>query len=561
MKLELGGPPRYAHQREALHRLIETRGVCALLMDPGTGKTAPTLDYLSALTLKSQQLVNGVPEVRVLIVSPKAATDNWPIQARRYLSPQINYWAEVLGGSIAQKGEALMSRGPRPYAPRTLSGRSKVQRAAQLRGLHSSRAELIYTRGAPEGALGPSEVVGDGRPRLILLSTNLDTFASRARRGSGTMADYLLAAVKAYQPDVLIIDEMHKLKGHGSNTSRLIGRVAAHVPRRIGLTGTVMPAGPMDVFGQWRFIDPYAFGTLDPRTRERKRAAYSAFESQFGVKGGFMGREVVSYRNLDQLQSIMAKSSIVVKKEDALDLPKMTDTEVFIQLDPHENRVYQDMKQNLAAQLGNASATVPNRLTQLLRLRQITAGHLPDDQGEVQTVGSSKVDAIHSLTHDTLAGEKRIVIFALFRHEIEALRARLAQKGTEVQVIDGTVPAHQRLAIRRRFGDLDAHPQRIVLIAQVQTISLSVNELVTASHAIFASLSQRRDDLVQARDRLNRIGQTLPCTFWYVLAKGTVDEVIYASHQRRTDLEAAILRHVLATTNDEPAIDVMSGLN
>jgi SNF2 family DNA or RNA helicase len=75
-------------------------------------------------------------------------------------------------------------------------------------------------------------------------------------------------------------------------------------------------------------------------------------------------------------------------------------------------------------------------------------------------------------------------------------------------------------------------------------MSLAVNELITASHAIFGSLSQQRDDLIQARDRLSRIGQTRPMTFWYAVAPGTVDEVILKSHRERTDLEDAMLKHI-----------------
>jgi SNF2 family DNA or RNA helicase len=83
------------------------------------------------------------------------------------------------------------------------------------------------------------------------------------------------------------------------------------------------------------------------------------------------------------------------------------------------------------------------------------------------------------------------------------------------------------------------------MVAQIKTMSLAVNELVTASHAIFATLSQQRDDIVQARDRLDRIGQTLPCTFWFALAPGTVDDVVYQSYLDRSNLEAAMLKHIL----------------
>lgn len=547
MKFVPKGPRRYAHQRRILRRIIETKGVCALLCEPGTGKTAPTLDYLSILALKSPTVVNGDREIRALVISPKAAVDNWVIQAEKYVHDGVNVWAEALGGSILQKAEAIRSRGPEYYRPRRIA---RKKDAAQLphRGLNADRAELIYARGAKGPARGPADL--KDKPRLILLSLNYDTFASRASRGSTTMADVLMEAVKRFKPDVIVCDEMHKLKGPGSNTSRLVSRVGNLSRRRIGLTGTVMPHSPMDVFAQWRFLQPTAFGAYDPRTGQRKRATFGEFQRRFGVMGGFMGREVVRYINLDEMQAIMADNSIVVKKEDALDLPQAVDVVIPVVLSSKEQRIYNEMKSDLAATLGDkqGQTSVPNRLTQMLRLRQITAGHLPNDDGEVQIIGDSKVSTIASIAHDTLEGEKRIVVFAVFRHEIEELRRVLSKPGTEVLVIDGTTPDSERLRLRKRFGDTANHPERIILVAQIKTISLSVNELVTASNAIFASLSQQRDDLIQARDRLNRIGQKRKMTFWFPLARGTVDEVIYKSHEDRTNLEAAVLKHVQGIT-------------
>lgn len=534
------GPKRYDHQRRILKRILDTKGVCALLCEPGTGKTAPTLDYCSILALKSATVVDGEREARVLVISPKAAVDNWVLQSQAYVHDDVNVWAEALGGSIAQKAETMRSRGPESYRMKRAARKGDILQN-HVRGLNSDRAELLYTSEGDE-LMGPSEL--KGKPRLVLLSLNYDTFASRQTRGSKTMADELMDAVKQFAPDVIVCDEMHKLKGHTSNTSRLISRIGGLSRRRLGLTGTVMPHSPMDVFAQWRFIQPTAFGDYEPREKKRRRATYGVFQRRFGVMGGFMNREVISYRNLDEMQAIMAENSIVVKKEDALDLPATVDTIVPVVLTKREQKAYDDMKADLVADLDTGTASSPNRLTQMLRLRQITAGHLPDDNGEVQEIGDSMVSTIKSIVHDTLEGERRIVIFGVFKHEIAAMRDALAKKGTEVLVIDGSTPQDERLAIRRRFGNLIEAPNRIVLVAQIKTISLAVNELVTASNAIFASLSQQRDDLIQGRDRLNRIGQERPMTFWFPLAKGTVDEVIYKSHQGRTDLEAAVLRHI-----------------
>lgn len=526
------GPERFAHQKIGLNRLIKQRGVGALLFDPGLGKTATTLDYLSVLALKKRE------PVKVLVMCPLVAVDTWVKQAELYVPDEIAYWAEALGGSMLEKAETMAARGGNRY------GKPLTK---HKRGAEGTRPEALFYRKAIE--LETRHMVPEDGPNLeqtpsiILLVVNFDTFSRRDTVGGKTMADVMLEAVKRFGPDVAVADELHKVKSASSNVSRLLSRISRVVPRRIGLTGTVMPSGPLDVFGQWRFLDPNAFGDrlADGTIRQ---ATFTGFKLRYAQLGGWMGKEVVGYQNLDEMQDVMKKIAVVARKEDALDLPPTTDVEVPVHLSPSEKKAYADMKKDLATDISRGVySTSQSMLTQMMRLRQITSGHLPDDQGNMHVIGKSKVNTIKSLVHDSLEGEKRIVIFCLFTQEIEMLREALKAKGTELMVISGKTSTEERMAMRKRFRS-DA-PERIVMVAQIKTMSLAVNELVTASHAIFGSMTQQRDEYIQARDRLNRLGQERPVTFWHVVAPGTVDEVVLKTHQDRTDLENAMLRHVM----------------
>lgn len=526
------GPDRFMHQKIGLNRLIKQKGVGALLFDPGLGKTATTIDYLSVLALKSSE------PVKVLVICPLVAVDTWVKQMRTYLPDEIEFWAEAVGGSLVERAELIAARGGHPMRP-LKNEPPRGSRGNTPQALYWNRSILTDARPERDPRDGPRL---EGRPSVTMLVINYDTFSRRDTVGSRTLADVMLEALKRFGPDVMVVDELHKIKSATSNVSRLLGRIAQHVPRRVGLTGTVMPTGPMDVFGQWRFIDAHAFGTTTADGK-RKPSTYGTFKWKFAQMGGWMGKEIVGYRNLDEMQTIMGEKAVVAHKEDALDLPPWTDVEIPVRLTAQESKAYADMKKDLATDLSmNVHATATSRLTSMMRLRQITSGHLPDDEKNLHVIGKSKVNTISSLVHDTLEGEKRIVIFALFTPEIEMLRSALEKKGTVVQVISGGTPYEERMAMRVRFGSDD--PARIVLVAQIKTMSLAVNELVTANHAIFGSMSQQRDDYVQARDRLNRIGQTRPVTFWHMVAPGTVDEVILRAHRDRSNLEKAMLAHI-----------------
>lgn len=438
-----------------LRRAIETRGKVALLFDPGLGKSATVIDYASLLALKLRE-----PEVRVLVVCPLVAVDTWVDQTQKFVSPLVNYWAEALGGSIIQRAEAMAARGGNPYT-KPIGGKKPVRalRGAGARTLHIQRsltwAASNQDRHTPMDILEGPEALGLKRPRVIIEVINLDTLSSRARVGSQTMADVLVDAVRRYNPHLLVCDESHRLKSPGGNASKLTARLAKFIPRRVLLTGTVMPSGPLDVYAQWRTLDPYAFGEQKPNGEVRP-ANFGTFKSRYAIMGGWMGKEVIGYKNLDFMQQIMAKNSAVARKEDALDLPPVTDVTIPVELSPKEKAAYADMKSDLRVQLSSGLyTTATSRLTMALRLRQITSGHLPDDNHQVRIIGQSKVATATSLINDTLLGEKRVVVFSFFKAELAMLAQALALKGTEIMAISGDTKDQERIRLRRRFGSDD----------------------------------------------------------------------------------------------------------
>lgn len=538
-----GGPTRYAHQNKGLRRLLHQKGIGMLLFDPGLGKTATVIDYASVLALKLPS-----QEARVLVVCPLCAVDTWGSQMERWTADGVHFYAEALNGSILEKCEALASRGgqpfPKPLTDKRGKGMGPRQRARWMRDkdtrhLNNHLALSINVSPGCDPAAGP-----DGVPkrRIVLCTLNLDALSRRDKVGSKTVADLMLEAVKRFNPDLVVVDESHLIKGTSSNASRLLARIGKQVPRRVALTGTAMPQSPLDIYAQMRFVDPNVFsidrnGATKPMNRQE-------FEHRYGVLGGWMGKQVVGYKHLDELKAKLRKVAVVAQKEDALDLPPTSDVTITVHLSPREQRAYAEAKSK-AMQVNldeQGTATIMSKLTQVLRLRQITSGHIMSDDNEVITLGTSKVDAAASLIHDTLAGEKRVVVFANFRHELMQLKEKLKAKGTKVLFVDGSVSHSERMAIRKLFGSNSK--ERLVLVAQTSTMSTAVNELVTASHCVYFSLPLRRDELVQSRDRLNRLGQTRPVTYWYLEVPHTVDGVIRRSHEQRTNLEQELLEHI-----------------
>lgn len=509
------------HQKEGVSFLDSVDGIGALLWDPGVGKTGATLAWVDKLAR-----VHG--EVRVLVVAPKTAADTWVLQAPPFMDSVVK--ARMLQGS-------------------TVSIMTKIAKAGDWSEVPDATISVDH-RGSKR-----AQVSGN---RVTIISLSAGAISSYCKERTKTVR--MLRAIRKYKPHVVVVDESHTIKSATANLSKAMYQIGQLAPHRIILTGTVNPHSPLDAYGQWRFLAPWTFSdqytepyTKTPLLMTKAEQAgirpwpFGRFKDRYAVKGGYKGKGIKDFQNLPDLNDRVAERSHVVRKEDALDLPPVTDVDIHVALSAHEERIYEEMREDLAAQLESGELLeAPNVLSKIMKLRQITAGFIKDtDTQQVYAVGHSKQKAVKEVCEVTLAGEQRLVVFAYFRSECAAIADMLRRRGVTVETITGQTKTNDRLAIRRRFADVSGNPQRMILVAQVRTMSLSVNELVVAQNAVFASLSERRDDWVQARGRLDRNGQVgQHVTFWNCLVPETVDTIMMQRHKDRGDLEAALLNHI-----------------
>lgn len=512
------------HQKQGVRFLESVDGIGALLWDPGVGKTGATLTWIDRSRLLPK-------EVRVLVVAPKTASDTWVLQAPPFMDAPVK--ARFLEGS-------------------TISILNKISQSRDWANVPDAAVKADH-----KGTLR-RQVAGQ---KVTILSVSAGALSSYCQERTQTIR--MLRAIRKYDPHVIVMDESHIIKAATSNVSKAMYQIGQLAPHRIILTGTVNPKDILDCYGQWRFFAPWTFSdqygepyTKAPLTMTKAEQAgirpwpIGRFEDRYGKKGGHKGKVIVG-TNPDYEQEIkdrVAERAMVVLKTDALpDLPPVQDIDVHVSLTPKEMKAYKEMAEDLAAEMENGDfVEAVNVLAKLMKLRQIAAGFVKDTEtDEVHVIGNSLRKAVKEVVDVQLAAEKRVVVFAYFRSECAMLADALKAKGQTVELITGATKSSERLAIRRRFGDVSGNPERTILVAQQRTMSLSVNELVTAQNAVYASMSERRDDWVQSRGRLDRNGQVgQHVTFWNCFTPGLIGNIMIDRHKDRGDLEAALLNHI-----------------
>lgn len=343
------------------------------------------------------------------------------------------------------------------------------------------------------------------------------------RNGRRSVDDFLINLA----PDLVICDESHRIKAASSKQSRAVARIARFTKMKLALTGTPITKSPLDVFGQFRFIDDQIFGSN-----------WYKFKNYYAIWGGFGRYQIKGYKHIQELVKKLRANTFRIKKDQALDLPDKVFLDVPVTLSAKAMDLYKRMAEDMIIEIENTHATAPIVLTKLLRLSQITSGFIKDIEGQIQTFDDSKLKVCLDLLEDILAEDQKVVIFVRFRHDIERLSTSLWERfKIHPAILSGSVPQELRNTLVEQFHE---DPNSKVFIAQTQAGSLGI-DLTPASIAIFYSLDYNAANYWQAQDRLHRIGQTRKVTYYHLIVPRTIDKITLDILKEKGDIAHTII--------------------
>lgn len=303
------------------------------------------------------------------------------------------------------------------------------------------------------------------------------------------------------QWDFIALDESHSIKHRTSRRSKCVRKMSLKAKYRYILTGTPMSNGHLEEYwAQFDFLDPIIFGK------------YKEFEDRYCFVNQFF--KPYKYRHVDELKEIIAGHSYRITKEECLDLPEKMDDEV-IEVELKEKSMYKQMLDNFIAEL---EIEAQNPLTRTVKLRQLCSGFIIDENGQVVELKSDKLKITQELLE--ARGDKKTVIFAEFKHSIKSIHALLDRVKIKHLVLDGD---QKDKNVWKKFQS-DESIQ--VIVCQYQTANAGID--LYASDAIIyfePTLSSMINE--QSKDRIHRIGQHHPCSYYYLITKGTIEKKIY----------------------------------
>ena len=345
--------------------------------------------------------------------------------------------------------------------------------------------------------------------------------------------DEIKEALTEYDADLVICDESQRIKTRNASQSRAIHDLGDIARYKMILSGTPIQNEAVDIWSQYRFLNPRVFGE-----------SFYGFRNRYCNMGGFGNKKVVGYKNMDEL--IRKEHSIAyrVTKEEALDLPEQTFENRYIPLSKEARTLYDRLRRDSCAELeGGGKITATTVLTKLLRLQQLTGGFLlEDDAAKGKLVNRGKLDALADILQDyVIEGKKKLVIFARFLseiHEIESLCEKTLTKARMKSVaIYGEIKKEDRGPIVQQF---QTDPATTVFIGQIDTAGTGIT-LTAADTIVYYSVNFNYATYDQSKSRIHRIGQRNRCTYIHLIAENTVDGMILHALHKKQDLAKAVV--------------------
>ena len=213
---------------------------------------------------------------------------------------------------------------------------------------------------------------------------------------------------------LMCVDESTTIKNHNAQRTKNILKLRDMAKYRRIMTGSPVTKSPLDIFSQVQFLDPWL---IDQQSYYSFRARYAVIVQR--SVGSHSFQHVVKYQRLDELQEKIKNFSTRILKSECLDLPEKMYTKRNVVMTPEQLKAYVEMKKSALSFLeNNKMMTAATVLTQLIRLHQITCGHVKTDEGEVISLKNNRIQELLNVLEET--GGK-VIIWAVYRHDIQAI--------------------------------------------------------------------------------------------------------------------------------------------
>lgn len=325
---------------------------------------------------------------------------------------------------------------------------------------------------------------------------------------------------------VLVVDEAHRLKDQNSLLHRTLTKFS--IDFRVLLTGTPIQNNLQELYSLLSFIQPSVF---DSDGTDDFVNSYATVRSQPALAA--------------KLQSVLEPYLLRrVKSQVALDLPKKTELVVYHGMSALQKKYYKALLMKDRDAFGNEQGSKNRLLNILMNLRKcVDHPYLfdgvepePFEMGEHLVEASGKLCLLDSMLAHLQEGGHRVLLFSQMTRMLDILQDYMEYRGYSYERLDGSVRGEERNLAVKNFSSQDI----FVFLLSTKAGGVGLN-LTAADTVIFVDSDFNPQNDLQAAARCHRIGQNRPVKVVRLLARDTVEEIMYSRAASKLHLTNTVI--------------------
>jgi superfamily II DNA or RNA helicase len=316
------------------------------------------------------------------------------------------------------------------------------------------------------------------------------------------------AAIAAWGPDLIILDEAQRIKNWKTRTAQTIKALQSQ--HAIVLSGTPLENRLEELHSIVAFVDRYRLGPM---------FRFLAEHQQLDADG-----RVVGYKNLTSITRTLGPIVLRRTKDQVLkELPGRIEKHFFLPMTPEQKGLHDDNGQVVARLVHRwrkvkfLTEADQRRLTCALQNMRMSCNstYLLDAETDFGT----KADEIIERLEELLETEGvKVVIFSQWVRSHELLIRRLNRRKRKFAFLHGGIPGPKRQALIDRFRTDDAC--RVFLSTDAGGVGLNLQN----ASAVFNMDQPWNPAVLEQRiGRVHRLGQTRPVQVMHFVAKDTIE--------------------------------------
>ena len=358
----------------------------------------------------------------------------------------------------------------------------------------------------------------------------------------------------------IIADEAHYLKNRQAKRTTLLTPILQKAKRVVLLTGTPIMARPMEIYPLLHILRPDHFKSFI-----EFGARYCDPKKSFGLFTDYSGSS-----NTKELNAILNKFIMIrrLKKDVLSELPPKKRQKIEISTDKKIIRILKGLMEKSSAKFEKLLGTQLDFETLGINVEDLKGDNeknttvensdQKDNSKETESIvnkfnkaymltGQSKLPGICDYVNYLIDNSCKFLIFAHHMEILDAIEQVVKEGKVQYIRIDGKVKVEHRENLVHEFQNND---DCLVAILSITACATGLT-LTKASTVVFAELHFTPSIMIQAEDRVHRIGQEGNCVnIHYLFGDNTLDVLLFRKLNEKQNIVTTTL------DNDKKDLDV-----